>query len=54
MMTTLKFMEQPPLDPKLMTCPHCGETEPVNTPLPKPKELRFLGYITPFGLSCWC
>jgi transposase-like protein len=26
-MTTLKFMEQPPLNPKLMICPHCGETE---------------------------
>jgi transposase-like protein len=26
-MTTLKFMEQPPLNPQLMTCPYCGETE---------------------------
>ena len=26
-MTTLKFMKQQPLDPKLMTCPYCGETE---------------------------
>ncbi len=24
-MATLKFMEQQPLDPKLMTCPQCGE-----------------------------
>lgn len=26
-MTTLKFMEQQPLNLKLMSCPHCGETE---------------------------
>lgn len=25
--TTLKFMKQQPLDPKLMTCPYCGETQ---------------------------
>ncbi len=28
-MTTLKFMEQQPLDPKLMTCPHCDENERI-------------------------
>ena len=28
-MTTLKFMEQQPLDPKLMTCPHCDEHERI-------------------------
>ena len=28
-MTTLKFMEQQPLDPKLMTCPHCDEEERI-------------------------
>lgn len=28
-MATLKFMEQPPLDPKLMTCPHCKEEERI-------------------------
>lgn len=26
-MTTLKFMEQQPLNPKLMICPNCGEPE---------------------------
>ncbi len=25
MVTTLKFMKEQPLDPKLMICPHCGE-----------------------------
>ena len=28
-MTTLKFMEQQPLDPTLMTCPHCEEDERI-------------------------
>jgi len=28
-MTTLKFMEQQPLNPKLMTCPHCDENERI-------------------------
>jgi transposase-like protein len=28
-MATLKFMEQQPLDPKLMTCPDCGEEERI-------------------------
>lgn len=28
-MATLKFMEQQPLDPKLMTCPSCGEEERI-------------------------
>ena len=28
-MTTLKFMEQQPLNPKIMTCPHCGEEEQI-------------------------
>jgi transposase-like protein len=28
-MATLKFMEQQPLDPKLMTCPHCSEEERI-------------------------
>jgi len=28
-MATLKFMEQQPLDPKLMTCPNCSEEERI-------------------------
>lgn len=28
-MSTLKFMEQQPLDPELMTCPHCEEDERI-------------------------
>jgi len=28
-MATLKFMEQQPLDPKLMTCPNCGEEKRI-------------------------
>ena len=28
-MATLKFMEQQPLDPQLMTCPDCGEEERI-------------------------
>ena len=28
-MTTLKFMEQQPLDPKLMTCPNCSKEERI-------------------------
>ncbi len=26
---TVKFMEQRPLDPKLMTCPHCQESDRI-------------------------
>jgi transposase-like protein len=28
-MTPLKFMDQQPLEPKLMTCPHCGESSRI-------------------------
>jgi hypothetical protein len=34
-MTTLKFMEQQPLDPALMTCPHCEEEDRIGVTSPR-------------------
>ena len=37
-MATLKFMEQQPLDPKLMTCPNCSEEERIGVHSPQERR----------------
>ncbi len=37
----LKFMTEPPLEPKLMTCPNCGETEHIWIHSQKDRRLRY-------------
>ncbi len=38
-MTQLKFMNQPPLDPQLMTCPHCGESSRIGVHVEQERRL---------------
>lgn len=38
-MSELKFMQHPPLEPTLMTCPHCGEAERIGIHSNKERRL---------------
>ena len=48
-MATLKFMKQQPLDPALMTCPHCGEENRIGVHSHKERRLMCHACKTSFA-----